>query len=275
MIRSRSTPRDRPAPRDARRDSAASASSLTTAEVVQELLALIQAEGLVSGDRLPSIRQLSTRLGVRPHTVRDALLQAQTLGHVKVRPRARAIVQGSGSAPGTDATSVGAVTVRGSYQLNLHPLTRHEASGHHFFHLLEARQVIELETVRQAAVRRRVEDLLPVREELDAMNAIHEPQRRQEFVEHDLQFHLAIARVAGNPVLTAMLKPLLTSLEPLFCREPFVDSVVERVRRSHAEIFRALVAGDATTAQERMRDHLQLAYDYLLHEIQTLPEESS
>ncbi len=271
MIRSRTIPSS--ASKAAGKDVGAAPSSLNSAEVVKELLALIQVQGLVSGDRLPSIRQLSSRLGVRPHIVRDALLQAQTLGYVRVPPRSRAIVQSSGITPGAGSYLGEESSVRGPYQLNLQSLTRHETSGHHLFHLLEARQLIESETVRQAALRRRVEDLLPVREELDAMTAIDEPQRRQEFVEHDLRFHLAIARVAGNPVLTTMLMPLLTSLEPLFGREPFVESVVKRVRSSHAEIFRALVAGDAAGAQKQMRDHLQLAYDYLLNEIQKLPDE--
>jgi GntR family transcriptional regulator, transcriptional repressor for pyruvate dehydrogenase complex len=229
----------------------------STTDVVQEVLALIQAEGLLAGDRLPSIRQLSARLGARPHVVRDALLQAQTLGHVKVVPRSRAIVQTPRTSPNGQplAESVGA------------PL---EYNDHHMFHLLQARQMLEFEIVRQAARRRRLEDLLPAREALTAMNAIREPHRRPEFVEHDIRFHLAIARVADNPVLTAMLRPLLTTLRPFLCQLGFDADCRDRTQRSHAEIYRALVAGDADLAHEQMQDHLRLAYDNLLGELQTV-----
>lgn len=228
-----------------------------TVDVVQELLTLIQSEGLGPGDRLPSIRQLAARLGVRPHIVRDALLQVQALGHVKVVPRSRAIVQPARSAGNGHSLTEG-VGETLAY------------SDHHLFHLLEARQMLEFEIVRQAARRRRLEDLLPAREALNAMNAIREPQRRPEFVEHDIRFHLAIARVAANPVLTGMLKPLLTTLRPFLCQLGFDADCRDRTQRSHAEIYRALVAGDPERAHQQMLGHLRLAYDNLLGELQTV-----
>jgi GntR family transcriptional repressor for pyruvate dehydrogenase complex len=233
-------------------------SALSPTEVVEELLTLIRAQRLSPGDRLPSIRQLSVRFGVRAHVVRDALLQAQLLGYVQVRPRSRAIVQSLRSrAPGSALTD---------------SLTMTFAQGdHHLFHLLEARQLLECEVARQAARRRRLEDLLPVREALHAMNAITEPDRRPDYVEHDIRFHLAIARVADNPVLLAMLKPLLDTLRPFLSRLPFEADCRDRTQRSHAQIYRALVAGDAEIASDEMQDHLKLAYDNLLGEVRTLP----
>jgi len=235
-------------------------SAATSSEVVQDLLALIRSENLVAGDRLPSIRQLSARLGIRPHQVRDALLQAQMLGHVQVHPRSGAVVQAlpaESHVDGLKALAAGAL----------------ETGSHHLFHLLEARQLLEFEIVEQAARRRRLEDLLPARDALNAMNAIHDPDRRHEFVEHDVRFHLAIARVAGNPVLTAMLEPLLVGLRPYLCRLTIDAKCLLRTQNSHMEIYRALVAGDARMAREQMQDHLQLAYDNLLGEVQSLPAE--
>jgi len=232
---------------------------LSSSDVVQELLTLIRAEGLAEGDRLPSIRQLSAKLGARPHIVRDALMQAQMLGYVKVPSRSRAVVR----------------SLRGSTaEHGLGDMREALLDGgeHHLFHLLEARQLFEFEIIRQAARRRRLEDLLPVREALHEMNAIHEPHRRPEYVEFDIRFHVAIARLADNPVLTAMLKPLLTALRPFLCRLPFDADRRDRTQRSHSDIYKALVAGDADQALEQMQGHLRLAYDTLLGEIQTLPE---
>lgn len=227
-------------------------------EVVDALLSLIREERLSPGDRLPSIRQLSIRLGARPHTIRDALLQAQAAGHVKVHPRSRAIVQSQSAELVRDEPSLGAGVL--------------EQDEHHLFHMLEVRQLLELEAVRQAARRRRLEDLLPVREALNAMNAVREPQHLREYVEHDIRFHLAIARIADNPVLTGMLRTLLNGLRPFLRREPFQTACGERVQHSHGEIYRALVDGDAELASAQMHEHLQLAYDFLLGEVRTLPE---
>ena len=226
------------------------------ADVVQRLTGLIQDDGLAPGDRLPSIRQLSARLGARPHVVRDALLQVQAAGLIDVRPRSRAVVRAQPlESPRTDlGDAVNRIL---------------EQDDHHVFHLLAARELIELETVRQVALGRRLEDLLPVRDELNAMN---EAASREEYVEHDLRFHLAIARVAGNPILTAMLRPLLAGLRPFLCHEPIYAFYADRVRTSHAEIYRALVAGEPEAAREEMHAHLQMGYEYLLKEVQRLPE---
>lgn len=226
---------------------------------MQELLALIQAEGLAAGQRLPSIRQLSTRFGVRPHLVRDALVQAQSLGYVKILPRSRAVIQST--------------TPRGDRGTG--PVAEFDGAlgdaEPHLFDLLEARQLLEFQLVRQAAKRRRLEDLLPVREALNAMHAVHDPRRWPQFVEHDIRFHLAIARVAGNPVLTGMLRPVLAALRPFLCRLPVTDESREQTQAAHAQMYRALVAGDGETAHAQMVGHLQFAYDNLLGEVQSLP----
>ena len=66
-----------------------------------------------------------------------------------------------------------------------------------------------------------MEDLLPLREALaETLNAA-EPldekstvKARRKHYEADMAFHLAIAELAGNPVLTTMLRSLLELLKP-------------------------------------------------------------
>lgn len=233
--------------------------NVSSPDLVKQLLSLIRVDGLTPGDRLPSIRQLSTRFAVRPHTVRDALLQVQSMGHVVVRPRSRAVVQSL-------QPSLNDSEFQDSVEATL------GRNDHHLFHLLEARQTLEFELVCLAARRRRLEDLLPVRDALNAMNSVHEPDRPHEYFGLDIRFHLAIARLAGNSVLTSMLKPLLTALCP-FLTYKTGDAVREdQTRRSHAEIYRALVLGDPELARQQMQEHLQLAYDKLLGEVQLVPD---
>lgn len=234
---------------------------LTSPDVARKLLAIIRDEGLSQGDRLPSIRQLSARFAVRPHLVRDALLQVQSMGHVVVKPRARAVVQ----SPKPQVAGSGfPQLIDGSL----------EGGSPHLFHLLEARQTLELELVTQAAKRRRLEDLLPCRDALDAMHAIDQTQQPQEHLEIDMRFHLAIALLAENPVLTSMLKSLLAAMRPFLLSKAVDRFHADRTATSHREIYRALVAGDPDLARHHMKQHLQLAYDRLLLDIQSVPARS-
>jgi DNA-binding FadR family transcriptional regulator len=138
------------------------------------------------------------------------------------------------------------------------------------FHLLEARQLIEIEVAAQAATRRRVQDLLPVHDALAAMAAVP-AGKRPDYVEHDIRFHLAIAEVAGNTVLAVTLKAILGLLRPFLCQLPFDAACRDRTQKSHEAIYRALVAGDADAARSQLREHMRFAYDNLLGQVQTVP----
>src|SRR5262249_32830762 len=152
------------------------------------------------GDRLPSIRELADRFNVGMNVVRYAMLQAQGMGLVRIHPRSGAFVQSLDFAPLVNAleNTLTAALVQ---------------KDHNLFHLIDVRELLEVEAVGQAARRRRLEDLLPVRQTLEAMQ---KPTDRARYVEADMQFHLSIAEAAGNPVLQTMLRALLGLLRPCF-----------------------------------------------------------
>lgn len=65
--------------------------AVKTLDVVEFVRVLIAENELVADDRLPPIRNLAVQFGVKPGTVRDALLTAQAQGFVKVLTRVGAI----------------------------------------------------------------------------------------------------------------------------------------------------------------------------------------
>ena len=75
--------------------SAANSTLQDSADVVRLVGEFIADHGLAPGERLPPIRKLAVRFGVKAGTVRNALLDAQGKGLVKVLPRVGAIVQSS------------------------------------------------------------------------------------------------------------------------------------------------------------------------------------
>ncbi len=59
------------------------------------------------------------------------------------------------------------------------------------------------------------------------MNQITSPDMLPEFVRADIDFHLGIARAAGNPVLVAVLRSLFDCIEPFlieFVPWPYLES---------------------------------------------------
>lgn len=216
--------------------------------------------GLQVGDQLPSIRELAERLDVKQTVVRDALLKAESMGFVTVLPRAGAFLRASASTP---------KTVTRSLDASLHSALAHDE--HNLFHLLDARRLIEIELVGRTAERRRLEDLLPVRRALDEMLHLPPEATRAEHVDCDIRFHVEIARLAGNLALFVVQRTLMELLRPHLNEVPRGLERRAIADRSHLAIYEMLVSGDVEKARTVMRDHLSLAYDGMLRDIQVLP----
>jgi GntR family transcriptional repressor for pyruvate dehydrogenase complex len=221
---------------------------------MSSILNLARERGLKAGSRLPPIRELADRLDVKPTVVRDALLQARAMGLVQIRPRSGAFLQA-------------AAVVR----VNEQHATGSTPKEPNVFHLLDARRLLEVELASRAAERRQLEDLLPVRRALEAMIELPESAPRRAYVNHDIDFHVEIGRLAGNSILFGMHRTLMEQLRPHLNSVPPERHHRGRTDRSHAAIYAALVAGDATKAREEMSRHLSLAYDGLLRDIQETP----
>ena len=224
-------------------------------DVLRRLVELIRTEKLSVGDRLPSIRQLALRLRVSPNLVRDAMVQARALGLIRMHPRSGAFVQSLNYASLVESLSS---TLPASLM----------QPDHNLLYLLDARRAIELEIVGLAAVRRHLEDLLPAREALEAMGKDSREGRREAFVEADVRFHLAVAHASGNPVLAIILQSLLGLLRPYLLGLPWTSERRTRTQRSHNDIYKALLAGDADSARGAVQQHLGLAREKLLNHLQ-------
>jgi len=238
-------------------------------DLVRILIRYIQADRLAVGDRLPPIRALAERFEVTGSAVRDALIQLQTMGMIKILPRSGAFVQSVNF-----ASLVGALT-----DTMDNTLMQADAS---LFHLLDARQLIEVECATTAARRRRLEDLLPIREALAATLAAAEPldenastEARMAHYDADMRFHLAIAELAGNPVLTTMLRSLLGLLKPHLVQIPWSPRRKELTVNAHLELFEALHSGDVEKVRHRMSEHTGMARDSLLKNMWSSPHPPS
>jgi len=223
---------------------------------------------LEAGDQLPSLRELASHLSARPTIVRDVLLQAQARGLVTIVPRVGAFLQRASQANVSAARSAGD-PIADAWQGKLH------SEHHNLLHLLDARRTLEMELIGRAATCRRVEDLLPARQALEALLQLKPETARDEYIQLDMKFHEELARLAGNSVLHAMLCTLIPVV-----RQQVLHALAEvptntNMRlisdRQHASIYAAVVAGDAPRAQREMHEHLSVSYNYLLRMLASPP----
>ena len=231
-------------------------------DLVPMLTNLIAEDNLGPGDRLPSIRELAARFGVKAGSVRDALLAAQAKGLVKVLPRVGAVVQAVDAlqGSGSDASDVGRA---------FGEVVRQDDQN--LFHILETREALELAMVVKAAQRREVPELFRLRRILADMAEIPLGVKSPEYAKLDVEFHTEIGRLSGNTVMTSLLQNLLVEVRPHLDRIRWSGIRRAETDESHARIYSALVAGDAEAAEREMRDHIRAAYNSLLDEMRQPP----
>ena len=241
----------------------ATAPTIDSPGLVDQLGRLIEEQQLKPGDRLPSIRELAGRFGTKVGPVRGALLEAQGRGLIKLLPRAGAFVEAPvmSEEPTTSAERLGE---------RLRELLA--AENQNLFHLLEARETLELSLIAQAARKREIEDLLSLRNILEQMASISPKQRGVEYVDLDIEFHLEIARLSGNAVMAAMLCAVMEELAPHLKELRWSPKRHSDTDKSHARLYSALVQGDELQAQKETRDHLRHAYQTLLDRVRQTPK---
>lgn len=127
--------------------------------------------------------------------------------------------------------------------------------------LLELRLAVETEAAALCARRRSEADLASIRTEMERADVAH-PDPAEVQVHYDYDFHLAIARGAGNDYILDFLtwmRPLLVPKVRLgYVVDPSLkDSYFDRMHGEHLQIVAAIARQDAEAARRAMHSHLE------------------
>jgi GntR family transcriptional repressor for pyruvate dehydrogenase complex len=192
--------------------------------LVRTILDQIFQGKLLAGDRLPSIEELGRKHGMSVVSVREAIQKLSLMGLVRVR-------HGEG--------------------------TFLERSIPSILDILDARKYVEMATCLLAARNATDED----HAELHALvTRMEEDFRRRDFLsytEKDLAFHLAIARMSKNVLLSAFLVNIQDLLYYLQQRTHMMHGTIEKAYRFHRLIVEALRQRDGNTAQILVTEHIE------------------
>ncbi len=121
-------------------------------------------------------------------------------------------------------------------------------------HLAEVRAILEPEIAALAAMRIQDAELATMREAVSVMDkAGHDPQA---YIEADLDFHLALAEGAANPLILSLLDSIVGLLREQRLRIFKVPGGPERGQVHHKRILEAVEHHDPEKARDTMRAHL-------------------
>ncbi|WP_066629058.1 FadR/GntR family transcriptional regulator [Labilibacter marinus] len=207
-------------------------------KIIRQIRELIISGYLNPGDRLPSERKLSEKLGVGRTYIRDAIKKLEFVGILNTLPQSGVVVNG-----------VDIAAMEGLFS-NIMKIEKPD-----FFSLVESRVMMEKFAIQQAAIRRTDEDIVAIQEALDKYNARVEkglPAENEDFI-----FHLRIAEASHNSVIKTMMLIILPDIMKIYITEK-VCSAERKVKRveEHNAILQAIKDGDGDEAVKHMLDHL-------------------
>jgi len=208
-------------------------------QIVQQIEDSIHNGALKEGDQLPAERELALQFGVSRTAVREAVKALREKGLVEAYPGRGTFI--------TSATS-------NSIRLTLDRLVK-AGQPEGTAHLTEVREILEPEIAAMAATRADAESLAALHEAVEIMDAaMRDPEA---FIEADLDFHLALAEAASNPLVLSLIDSIVGVLREQRIRIFQVEGGAERGQYHHKRILDAIEHRDADGARDAMKAHLR------------------
>lgn len=212
--------------------------------IISKIRDLINFKNLEPGDKLPSERMLSEKFGVSRSNIREAIQKLEFYGLLKSIPQS-----------GTFVANIGVIAMNGMIE----DILRLEEPD--FKSLVETRILLELKTVRLAALRRTDEDLQKMKEALDAF--AEKVLNGEDAVQEDLLFHLAIARACGNSTMNTFMLIITPEIITNFKKYHVCDDNQAQLGiQEHMEIYEAIKAQNPQLAKQKMKEHFKVLYQY-------------
>jgi GntR family transcriptional repressor for pyruvate dehydrogenase complex len=213
-------------------------------QIVQQIEDSVLNGSLKPGDQLPAERELAQRLGVSRTAVREAVKALREKGLVEAYSGRGTFI--------TDGTSQAA---RQSFDLMVKVGQQEGAPPY----LAELRLILEPGIAGVAATRVKDEDLSAMR---DAVAVMERSQKDPSaYIEADLDFHLALAEAAANPLILSLIDSIVGLLREQRIRIFNVEGGPQRGQFHHKRILEAMERRDPELAREAMRAHLEQVRD--------------
>ena len=212
-------------------------------QIVKQIEDSIERGELKEGDQLPAERELALQFGVSRTAVREAVKALREKGLVEAYP-----------GRGTFITSETSNSIRLTFDRMIKSGPRDGT-----LHLVEVREILEPEIAALAAKRVTEENLNELREAIGIMDGAKTDPH--SYIEADLDFHLALAEAAANPLILSLIDSIVGVLREQRLSIFKVDGGPERGQYHHKRILEAVENHDSSGARDAMRAHLRQVRD--------------
>jgi GntR family transcriptional repressor for pyruvate dehydrogenase complex len=208
-------------------------------QIVQQIEDSVLKGDLKAGEQLPAERDLAGQFGVSRTAVREALKTLREKGLVEA-------YAGRGTFVTTDDASR-------SMRNSLGRIIR-TGSSEGAVQLVEVREILEPGIAALAAQRADEDGRTAMREAIMVMDAAPDAEG---FIEGDLDFHLALAEAAGNPLILTLIDSIVVLLREQRMRTYYIEGGPERGQYHHKRILEAIERSDPQGARDAMCAHLR------------------
>lgn len=216
--------------------------------IIAKVKDLIEHKNLEFGDKLPSERVLSENFNVSRRNVREAIKKLELNDLVVSIPQS-----------GTFIANIGRIALIGIIDdlLNL--------KEQDFKSLIETRELLELQIVGLAAIRRTALELKQIEEKFN--NYKVKFLNGEDAFQEDLLFHLSIARACGNSSLNTLMLQITPKLIKAYEHNRVCNNIVNSANdvnavdlqeiKRHQDIYTAIKNQDAALAIKKMKLHFE------------------
>ena len=217
-------------------------------DTIGAITRLIRDRGLKPGDRLPAEAVLSEQLQVSRTVIREALRSLAALRLVDLGVGKRPTVTQLDDASMALLIEHGVITDQIGIQ-----------------QIYDVRRTIEARTAALAALRRTEAEALLILGHAQAMErAFSDPK---VIMEHDLAFHVAIARASRNPVYALIIgafQGVTRKTWPIGWKSRSSDDERQAMNALHVELAQAILDGDPQVSAALMNRHFDQSIKALL-----------
>ena len=208
-------------------------------QIVKQIEESIRSGRLKPGDQLPAERELALDFGVSRTAVREAVKTLSEKGLVEAY-----------SGRGTFVTSGKSPSVKLSLESLMKTGDLQDSN-----YVIEMREILEPECTALAAVRIEEQNLAMMRDAVAVMD--RSMKKPDAYIEADLDFHLALAEAAGNPLILSLVDSLVGVLREQRLGIFGVSGGPERGQIHHKLILEAIEQRSPSKARKAMRAHLE------------------
>ena len=210
-------------------------------QVFDRLWAMIQSGELSPGDTLPSERALMVRFNVGRPAVREALQLMANKGLISISHGERSKVNKLTPGIAFDQVNDIAKLLLSTEPSNLE-------------NLKQFRKILEAGSVQIAAKNCDANSIAELRTLVEAQRS--KLGQEKAFIEADIAFHVAIAKLTGNPLIQAVTQAMLYWLSAYYKPVLHWSGREDTTLLEHARIVDLLEAKDMPGAVKMMGDHL-------------------